>query len=240
VCVNQLDGLRRYLEAATTLTQITRGRAEELVRDLVASGELERTRAQEWIEDLVKRSRDASEMLVSSISAEVDRQLEHRGFKNLDLDDLAQKVAGLLEHAGSVGRNVTVPRAWSRDAGGTAATATAGAKTKSGSGKKKDGSTKSPPKEAKKGPDSKRTDSKKTDSKKSESKKTGSTTTGSTTTESQKTEPQKTESQKTESQKTGPAAGQPVTSQPVTSQPMASHTETVDEGTQPVDHGVAT
>ena len=63
--VNQLDGLRRYIEAATTLTQITRGRAEELVRDLVASGELERNRAQDWIEDLVKRSREASETLVA-------------------------------------------------------------------------------------------------------------------------------------------------------------------------------
>jgi polyhydroxyalkanoate synthesis regulator phasin len=112
--VNQLDGLRRYLEAATTLTQITRGRAEELVRDLVASGELERTRAQEWIEDLLKRSREASEILLATISAEVDRQLGERGFKNLDLDDLAQRVAGIIELAGAVGRNVSVPRVWSR------------------------------------------------------------------------------------------------------------------------------
>ena len=42
------DGLRRYVEAATTLTQITRSRAEELVRDLIKAGELERHRAQDW------------------------------------------------------------------------------------------------------------------------------------------------------------------------------------------------
>ena len=114
--VNQLDGLRRYIEAATTLTQITRGRAEEIVRDLVASGELERNRAQDWIEDLVKRSREASETLVATVSSEVDRQLGDRGLKNLDLDDLAQRVAEIIEMAGTVGRTVTSPR--SRNRGG--------------------------------------------------------------------------------------------------------------------------
>jgi polyhydroxyalkanoate synthesis regulator phasin len=105
--VNQLDGLRRYIEAATTLTSITRARAEELVRDLVASGELERGRAQDWIEDLVKRSREASEALVSTVSSEVDRQLGERGLKNFDLDDLAQRVAAIITMAGNAGRTAT-------------------------------------------------------------------------------------------------------------------------------------
>ena len=173
--VNQLDGLRRYLEAATTLTQITRGRAEELVRDLVASGELERTRAQDWIEDLMRRSREASEMLVAAISSEVDRQLGDRGLKDLDVDDLAQRVAGIIGLAGSVGRNVTVPRVWSRgrDEGHAHPHATTnGQKTSDrkksgqkksdekksggkGSGKKKDGS-KSSAKLGNKGPGSKK------------------------------------------------------------------------------------
>ena len=187
--MNQLDGLRRYLEAATTLTQITRGRAEELVRDLVASGELERTRAQEWIDDLLKRSREASETLLATISAEVDRQLGDRGFKNLDLDDLAQRVAGIIERAGTVGRNVSVPRVWSRgaddksrsanDASNGTANKESGhkgsgqkgsgqkAKSKSGSGKKKDGSAKS-------GDKAKKPDAKKSGSKKSEPKKDSS------------------------------------------------------------------
>ena len=181
--MNQLDGLRRYLEAATTLTQITRGRAEELVRDLVASGELERTRAQEWIEDLLKRSREASEVLLATISAEVDRQLGERGFKNLDLDDLAQRVAGIIELAGTVGRNVSVPKVWPRGSGdqgqatkdtsnGTVDTASGDResgqkeKAKSGDGKKKDGSAKS-------GTKDKKSDAKKSEAKKSGSKKSG-------------------------------------------------------------------
>jgi polyhydroxyalkanoate synthesis regulator phasin len=100
--VTQLDGLRRYLEAATTLTQITRGRAEELVRELVASGEVERSRAQDWI----KRSREASETLVNQVSSEVEKQLGER-LKDLDLDDLARRVAGMIELAGTLGRNAT-------------------------------------------------------------------------------------------------------------------------------------
>jgi polyhydroxyalkanoate synthesis regulator phasin len=110
--VTQLDGLRRYIEAATTLTQITRGRAEELVRELVASGELERIHAQEWIDDLLKRSREASENLVGQVSSEVDRQLGELGLKNLDLDDLAEKVAGIIGLAATMGRNVTQGRGW--------------------------------------------------------------------------------------------------------------------------------
>jgi polyhydroxyalkanoate synthesis regulator phasin len=110
--VNQIDGLRRYIEAATTLTQITRGRAEELVRELVASGELERIHAQEWIDDLLKRSREASENLMDQVSSEVDRQLGERGVKNIDLDDLADKVAGIIGLAATVGRNVARGRGW--------------------------------------------------------------------------------------------------------------------------------
>jgi polyhydroxyalkanoate synthesis regulator phasin len=104
--VAQIDGLRRYIEAATTLTQVTRGRAEEIVRELVASGEVERNRAQDWIEDLIKRSREASETLVTQVSSEVERQLGER-FKDLDLDDLAKRVAGMIEMAGALGRSVT-------------------------------------------------------------------------------------------------------------------------------------
>jgi polyhydroxyalkanoate synthesis regulator phasin len=104
--VTQLDGLKRYLDAATTLTQITRGRAEELVREMVASGEVERVHAQEWVEDLLKRSKEVSETLVAQVTAEVDKQI-----KNLDLDDLAVRIAGLIDLAGTVGRSVASPSA---------------------------------------------------------------------------------------------------------------------------------
>jgi len=151
--VTQIDGLRRYIDAATTLTQITRGRAEELVRELVASGEVERVHAQEWIDDLVKRSREASENLMHQVSSEVERQLGDRGVKRLDVDDLAERVAGIIGLAQAVGRNVAHGRSW--DAGtehnghnGTG-DAKAGAKQKAKSQKTKDPSKKSSDKKKK-------------------------------------------------------------------------------------------
>ena len=151
--MTQLDGLRRYIEAATTLTLITRARAEELVRDLVASGELERSRAQDWIEDLVKRSREASETLVSTVTSEVDRQLRDLGVKNLDLDDLAQRVAAIIGRAGTVGRTVTSQR--SRDRSGKAGD---GSTAKKASSRKKS-STKSQAKSSTGKPSAKKKDS---------------------------------------------------------------------------------
>ena|SRR5579863_4346180 len=99
------DGLRRYVEAATALTQITRSRAEELVRELIKAGELERHRAQDWVEDLVKTSRDRSEALVGTVRGEVRQQLKELGFTNMD--DLAKKVAAILAKSSAAGRQAT-------------------------------------------------------------------------------------------------------------------------------------
>jgi DNA end-binding protein Ku len=99
------DGLRRYVEAASALTQITRGRAEELVRELIKAGELERHRAQDWVEDLVKASRDRSEALIATVRGEVQKQLKELGFTNVD--DLAKKVADVLARSSAAGRRAT-------------------------------------------------------------------------------------------------------------------------------------
>jgi|HubBroStandDraft_1064217.scaffolds.fasta_scaffold201149_1 polyhydroxyalkanoate synthesis regulator phasin len=99
------DGLRRYVEAATALTQITRSRAEELVRELIKAGELERHRAQDWVEDLMKASRDRSEALVHTVRGEVRQQLKDLGFTNVD--DLAKKVADILAKSSAAGRQAT-------------------------------------------------------------------------------------------------------------------------------------
>jgi polyhydroxyalkanoate synthesis regulator phasin len=99
------DGLRRYVEAATTLTQITRARAEELVRELIKTGEFERHRAQDWVEDLVKVSRERSEALVSTVRGEVTQQLKELGLSNVD--DLAKRVADVLARSQAAGRTAT-------------------------------------------------------------------------------------------------------------------------------------
>jgi polyhydroxyalkanoate synthesis regulator phasin len=99
----QNDGLRRYLEAGISLSQITRSRAEDLVRDLIATGEVERNRAQDWVEDLVKSSRDRSEAFVTAIHKEVRRQLDELDLTNLD--ELARRVAEILAKGQAAARN---------------------------------------------------------------------------------------------------------------------------------------
>ncbi|HUY23295.1 MAG TPA: hypothetical protein VMV22_13240 [Acidimicrobiales bacterium] len=99
------DGLRRYVEAGMALTQITRARAEELVRELIKTGEVERHRAQDWVEDIVKASRERSEALVATVRGEVRQQLKELGFTNVD--DLAKKVADILARSSAAARSAT-------------------------------------------------------------------------------------------------------------------------------------
>jgi polyhydroxyalkanoate synthesis regulator phasin len=103
--MTQNDGLRRYLEAGISLTQITRSRAEDLVRDLIQTGEIERTRAQDWVEDLVTSSRERSEAFLTTVRKEVHRQLSE-----LDLDDLARRVAEIMARGQAAARKAGRPR----------------------------------------------------------------------------------------------------------------------------------
>src|SRR5580658_6436729 len=99
------DGLKRYLEAGLALTQITRARAEELVHELIQAGEVETTRAQDGVEDLVKTSRERSDTLLSTVRGEVRNQLADLGITNMD--DLAHRVSEMLDKAESAARRAT-------------------------------------------------------------------------------------------------------------------------------------
>jgi len=101
----QMDGLKRYLEAGLTLTKVTRSRAEQLVRDLIQEGQVDSARAQEWVEDLVSTSHERSEAFISSVRSEVRSQLAAVGVT--DLDELARRVARILERAQAAGRKAT-------------------------------------------------------------------------------------------------------------------------------------
>ena len=82
------DPWKRYLDAGMELTQITRQRAEKLVRDLVKAGEVQRQDAQHWVEELVERSRRTTEHFGETVRNEVTRQMQ-----SLGLVQPAQKAA---------------------------------------------------------------------------------------------------------------------------------------------------
>jgi polyhydroxyalkanoate synthesis regulator phasin len=71
----QNDMLKRYLDAGLAFTQMTRTRAEGIVKDLVKAGEIQREQTQERVEELVDRSRKNTEQLIDIVRKEISQQL---------------------------------------------------------------------------------------------------------------------------------------------------------------------
>lgn len=127
------DGFRKYIEAGAVLSQITRARAEEIVRELVGSGELDRGQSQQWVDDLVERSRRASQDVVQLVRHEVRSQLAALG---VDPDDLARQVADILRRTAEAGRQATDQAAGRSRGDETGRQATGGAARKAAGAKK--------------------------------------------------------------------------------------------------------
>ncbi|MGH9153290.1 MAG: phasin family protein, partial [Acidimicrobiales bacterium] len=87
------DPLRRYIEAGIALTQLTRARAEAIVKELVRAGELQREHAQDRVEELLERSRRGTGDLAATIRSELADQLSALGFATKA--DLAEMEARL-------------------------------------------------------------------------------------------------------------------------------------------------
>lgn len=85
----QNDMLKRYLDAGMAFTNMTRDRAEAIVKDLVKAGDIRRKEAEQQIDELLERSRKNTEDLLELIRNEVAEQLRAVG-----LDDLAKRAGG--------------------------------------------------------------------------------------------------------------------------------------------------
>jgi polyhydroxyalkanoate synthesis regulator phasin len=104
--MTQNDIFRRSIEAGIAFTEMTRSRAEEIVRDVARSGELQWDQVQEQVEDLIEWSRRNTEQLIGLIRKEVATELSQLGIvtrehleaveQRLDerLDDVARVRAG--------------------------------------------------------------------------------------------------------------------------------------------------
>ena len=74
-----VDPWKRYLDAGMEVTNLTRKRAEKIVKDFVKEGTIRSEHAQDRVEELLDRSRKASEHLVEVVRTEVVRQMETLG-----------------------------------------------------------------------------------------------------------------------------------------------------------------
>ena len=99
------ERIKKYLEAGTVLGQVSRGRAEEIVRELVNAGDIQRGQAQEWVDNLVDRSRKTSEQVLELVRHEVSAQLSR--IDSSSLENLANQVADILKRSAEAGRSAT-------------------------------------------------------------------------------------------------------------------------------------
>ena len=160
------DPLRKYIDAGMVFTQLTRQRAEEIVRELIHNGEVNREQATRWVEELLERSRQSSELLLGLVRKELDDRIS--ALNLVTRDDLAHLAARITGVAGP--RGASKAKAAGAKTAGTAATTakTAGAKKSAGAATTKGAGTK--------GAANKAPAAKKAATKKAATKKTAATT----------------------------------------------------------------
>jgi len=91
----EADPLRKYVEAGIAFTQLTKARAEAIVRELVRAGEVQRETAQDRVDELLDRSRKSTEGLVGVVRREIAAQLASLGLATqADLAELEQRLRG--------------------------------------------------------------------------------------------------------------------------------------------------
>lgn len=81
------DALRRYVDAVVGVTEVSRERAEKIVRDLAARGETRTKDIQKAARELADRSARNQRDLARLIQKEVKRQIEALGLGPRDGDE---------------------------------------------------------------------------------------------------------------------------------------------------------
>jgi polyhydroxyalkanoate synthesis regulator phasin len=90
------DAIKRYVEAAQSLTEVPRERAERIARRLSVSGLIDRGQIRDVASDLVDRSRENRRKLTDFITREIRRQVSRLGLaRKSEVERLAQRVQAL-------------------------------------------------------------------------------------------------------------------------------------------------
>src|SRR4051794_37979581 len=106
----QNDMLKRYLDAGIAFTQMTRARAEGIVKDLVKAGEVQRDQTQERVDELMDRSRKNTEQLLELVRSEVRQQFSAMGLATKDdIERIEARLnaTGTARAAGTAKRSTT-------------------------------------------------------------------------------------------------------------------------------------
>jgi len=94
------DLFKRYLEIGASILGMTRERAESIVNDLVASGEVAKGQATKAADWLVERGRAGSEEMAEMVRREIRQQVTALGLATKeDLERLEAQIAELRANA---------------------------------------------------------------------------------------------------------------------------------------------
>jgi polyhydroxyalkanoate synthesis regulator phasin len=119
------DELRRLALFTSGVAELTRNRAEQIVRDLVGSGDLGRDQAAGVVKELLRRSAENRKELTRFVRSEIRNQIEALGLASKrDVERLERRVAR-LEAGGK--KKTTRKKASAAQAGGTKSRGSRGA-----------------------------------------------------------------------------------------------------------------
>ena len=91
-----LDELKRIALFSSGVAELTRYRAEQIVKDLVKVGDVRREQASSLVRDLLETSRSSRQELLKFVRAEIQNQIGGLGLANQrELDRLERRVARL-------------------------------------------------------------------------------------------------------------------------------------------------
>lgn len=90
------DELRRWALMGSGIAELTRNRAESIVKDMVAAGEVKRKQASKVAKDLMEASRANREEFVNIVRSEIKGQIENLGLATKrDVERLERRVSRL-------------------------------------------------------------------------------------------------------------------------------------------------
>jgi polyhydroxyalkanoate synthesis regulator phasin len=90
------DEIRRVALITSGVVELTRNRAEAIVRDLIKSGDLSGGQATQAVKDLMERSKQNRDEILNLIRSEIRNQTESLGLASRrDIERLERRVARL-------------------------------------------------------------------------------------------------------------------------------------------------
>lgn len=95
---------QKYLDMASGLTNVTRKRAEQVVRSLVKQGEIATDRTEKAVDELLSRSESNRKAVASIVRSETERAVSRLGLaRQKDVEKLERKIDKLERQGGTGG-----------------------------------------------------------------------------------------------------------------------------------------